>query len=257
VKIINCEQGTPEWHAARAGKVTASKITDVTAKGKGSAESATRRNYRIQIVTEILTGKATEQGFVSKEMAWGTENEPYARMAYEVQRDVSVDQVGFVYHPTIERAGASPDGLLGFDGENCEGLLEIKCPLSATHISYILADEVPADYQPQMLWQMACTGAQWCDFVSFDPRLPEHLQLFIKRFPRDQARIDAITAEVLAFLREVDELLAQLAKARPFTEPTPDTPGQIIAPAPAIAQQALERPAHGADGGGGYEAVPL
>ena len=256
MKIVNCEQGTPEWHAARAGRVTASKIADVMAKGKGSAESATRRNYRVQILTEILTGQATEPGFQSKEMAWGTEQEPFARAAYEVQADTMVDQVGFVIHPTLDRAGASPDGLIGFDGEKVTGLLEIKCPNSSTHISYILAGEVPADYQPQMLWQMACTGAPWCDFVSFDPRLPEHLQLFIKRFPRDEVRIQAITREVLAFLQEVDELLATLAKARPFmvpaATPTTDTPGQLDGPAPA-----LERHAHGGDSGPSEDPLPL
>jgi hypothetical protein len=177
-------------------------------------------------------------------MAWGTLQEPMARIAYEVQADTMVEPVGFVCHPTMDRAGASPDGLIGFDGETVAGLVEIKCPNSSTHIGYILADEVPADYQPQMLWQMACTGAPWCDFVSFDPRLPEHLRLFIKRFPRDEARIAAITVEVRAFLREVDALLEQLAKARPFH----------IEPAP----EAIERqsPA-GGDGGASQELVPL
>lgn len=213
MRIINCEQGTPEWHTARAGKVTASAIKNVLAKGKGNAEAATRRNYRVQIVTEILTGLATEPGFQSKEMTWGTEHEAEARIAYEVQADTMVEPVGFVCHPTKDRRGASPDGLIGFNGETVEGLVEIKCPNSSTHIDYILANEVPSDYQPQMLWQMACTGAQWCDFVSFDPRLPEDLQLFVIRFNRDQARIDAMEAEVLAFLDEVDQTLASL-KAR-------------------------------------------
>ncbi len=253
MRIISCEQGTPEWHAARAGKVTASAITNVTAKGKGSTEAASRRNYRVQIVTELLTGLATEPGFESSEMRWGKEQEPFARAAYEVQADVMVDQVGFVCHPTIERGGASPDGMIGFDGETMAGLLEIKCPNSSTHVGYILADEVPADYQPQMLWQMACTGAPWCDFVSFDPRLPDHLQLFIKRFHRDEARIAAITVEVLSFLREVDETLAKLAAARPFEmhEPTPNK-GASPAPPPA-----LERRVTAGDAGPVEDPVPL
>jgi len=221
MKITICEQGTPEWHAARAGRVTASPITNILSSGKGGGESAGRRNYRIQILTEILTGQATEPGYTSKEMAWGTEQEPYARAAYEVQTDTMVDQVGFVHHPTIERAGASPDGLIGWVRADLppEGLTEFKCPLSATHIAYIIADEVPKDYQPQMLWQMACTGAKWVDFVSFDPRMPEGLQLFVKRFYRDEARIKEMTEAVLIFLAEVDALLAKLATTREFHIP--------------------------------------
>jgi putative phage-type endonuclease len=222
VIVINCEQGTPEWHETRAGKVTASAVEKVMAKGKGNAESATRRNYRVQIVTEILTGQATPPGFESAEMRWGKDQEPFARAAYEAQSGAMVDQVGFVLHPTIMRGGASPDGLVGFDGESAVGGIEIKCPNSATHIGYILADEVPTDYQPQMLWQMACTGAEWIDFVSFDPRLPEHLQLFIKRFHRDDARIEAMETEVIAFLSEAGELIAKLEAARPFEMPDDD-----------------------------------
>ena len=257
MRIINCEQGTAAWHAARAGKVTASKITDVTAKGKGSAESASRRNYRVQILTETLTGLATEPGFQTKEMAWGTLQEPLARIAYEVQADTMVEPVGFVIHPTLDRAGASPDGLIGFDGEKVAGLVEIKCPNIATHLGYILAGEVPADYQPQMLWQMAVTGAPWCDFVSFDPRLPEHLQLFVKRFQRDEVRIAEITREVKAFLAEVDDLLEKLATLRPYqVEPTPHKGGEIPPPAPDPG--ALERrPPAGDHAGASEEAVPL
>jgi len=235
MKIIECTQGSPEWKAARAGKVTASKISDVMAKGK-SGEAATRRNYRVQIVAETLTGIPQEQAFVSAEMKWGTEQEPFARAAYEVRTGRLVNQVGLVLHPAIERGAASPDGItLDQDIEDghfagltedeqqklraiwankgmapAEGLLEIKCPLTATHISYLISNEVPTDYQPQMLWQMACTGAQWCDFVSFDPRLPEKFQLFVKRFHRDEARIAAMEAEVRQFLSEVAKTIEQL-----------------------------------------------
>jgi len=221
MRILTCEQGTPEWHAARAGRVTASAIKNVMASGKGNAEAAARRNYRIQILTEILTKQATPQAFVSKEMQWGTDQEPYARAAYEVQTEQMVDRVGFVFHPDIERSGASPDSLIGWVRADLspEGLVEIKCPLSATHIGYILDDVVPSDYQPQMLWQMACTGAKWVDFVSYDPRLPDNLSLFIKRFHRDEARINEMTAAVHLFLSEVDALMGQLAMARPFEAP--------------------------------------
>lgn len=184
------------------------------AKGKGTAEAATRRKYRIQIVTESLTGQATAPAFQSKEMLWGVEQEKFARASYELLTNTMVDQVGFVLHPTIERAGASPDGLIGFNGDRVEGLLEVKCPNSDTHLGYILDNEVPVEYQPQMLWQMACCEAPWCDFVSFDPRMPEHLQLFVKRFYRDEARIKELEAGARLFLSEIDALLAKLKMVR-------------------------------------------
>lgn len=207
MKVYNFDQGTPEWKACRAGKATASRMTDILAKIK-SGEAAARRDYRIQLVAELLSGEPAGNGFISSEMQWGTENEPLARAAYEVSTGSFVEQIGFVDHPAILRAGASPDGLVGDDG-----LLEIKCPKSATHIQYILDGVVPAQYQPQMLWQMACCGSQWCDFVSFDPRLPAHVQLFKVRFPRDNQRIAELEDEVLKFNAEVDNVLAKLAEA--------------------------------------------
>ena len=207
MKILEIAQGTPEWLAARAGRVTASRIPDVMAKIK-TGEAATRRDYRAQIIAEILTGQPQGDTFTNEAMRWGTEQEPFARAAYEMASGFMVDQVGFVIHPTIDRAGASPDGIVDMDG-----LVEIKCPKTATHIQYRLDKAVPTQYQPQMLWQMACTGAAWCDFVSFDPRLPDDLQLFVVRFNRDQARIDAMEAEVIAFLAEVDETLSRLRSA--------------------------------------------
>jgi putative phage-type endonuclease len=205
VNIVDVIQGTPEWKAARAGKVTASKIPDVLAKGKGTAEAVTRRKYRLQLVSEILTDQPQEDGFTNAAMAWGTENEPYARAAYEILTGEMVDQVGMVLHPRIERAAASPDGLVLFDG-----LIEIKCPNTATHIDYLETREIPRDYQLQMLWQMACTGRQWCDFVSYDPRLPENIQLFKERFHRDDARIREIEDEVETFLDEVETMVKRL-----------------------------------------------
>lgn len=205
MKIIDLPQGSDEWKAMRAGKVTASKIDDVLAKIK-TGEAAARRDYRAQLVAEILTGKPQDEGFVNAEMQWGTEHEPLARSAYEMAKDVLVDQVGFVIHPTIERAGASPDGVTGRIG------LEIKCPKTATHLQYLIDGVVPTKYQPQMLWQMACMETEGCDFVSFDPRLPEHLQLFVVRFERNEKRIQEMTAEVTVFLREVDAVVAQLTR---------------------------------------------
>ena len=207
MKTIDYPQGTPEWLQARAGKVTASRINDVMAKIK-TGESAARKDYKAQIVAEILTGTPQENGFKSAEMQWGNDQEPFARAAYEIKTGSMVDQVGLVLHPSIERGAASPDGLVGLDG-----LVEIKCPKTATHLQYLVDGKVPTHYQPQMLWQMACTGRDWCDFVSFDPRLPDHLQLFIRRFNRDQKRIDEIESEVRAFLAEVDAILAALPQA--------------------------------------------
>jgi len=206
VNVLDFPQGSAEWLASRSGKVTASRIADVMAKIK-TGEAASRRDYKSQIVAEILTGKPQESGFTNDAMQWGTATEPAARTAYEAISGTLVDTVGLVLHPAIDRAAASPDGLAG------DGLLEIKCPKTATHLQYLLAGTVPTQYQPQMLWQMACTERAWCDFVSFDPRLPEDLQLLIVRFERDDKRIAEIETEVKLFLSEVDETIAKL-KAR-------------------------------------------
>lgn len=205
MKILDVPQGSAEWLAARAGKVTASRIEDVLAKIR-TGEAAARRDYRAQLVAEILTGRPQENGYINAEMQWGIDYEPIARSAYEVETGRSVDQVGFVIHPRIERAGASPDGIAG------EGLVEIKCPKTATHIGYLSDGEVPAKYEAQMLWQLACTGAAWVDFVSFDPRLPPALQLFVARMPRIPDEIARMEEEVIVFLREVDATIAKLTR---------------------------------------------
>lgn len=203
MKIIDFPQGSAEWLASRAGKVTASRVSDVMAKIK-TGEAAARADYKAQIVAEILTGKPAEDGFTNAAMQWGTETEPAARNSYEARTGVLVDQVGLVLHPSIERAAASPDGLSG------DGLLEIKCPKTATHLQYLIAGTVPAKYHAQMLWQMACTERAWCDFVSYDPRLPEELQLLVVRFERDDKRIKEMEDEVERFLSEVDAIIEQL-----------------------------------------------
>jgi putative phage-type endonuclease len=199
------EQRTEEWFAARLGKVTASRVADVLAKIK-SGESASRKNYKMELVVQRLTGKQGES-FTNAAMEWGTEQEPFARMAYEAHTGTFVKEEGFVDHPTIEGFGCSPDGIVG------EGLIEIKCPNTANHIETVLENKVPSKYIPQMQCQMACTGAKWCDFVSFDPRVPEDLQLFVVRVERDQEYIDAMEVEVKQFLSEVLDLFNQL-KAR-------------------------------------------
>jgi putative phage-type endonuclease len=197
------EQGTAEWHAERLGKVTASKVADVIAKTK-TGYSASRVNYMADLLIERLTGQPTER-FTNAAMQWGTDNEPAARDMYAFDSEAVVDTVGFVPHPTIAMTGASPDGLVGDDG-----LVEIKCPNTATHLDTLLTDRVPEKYQIQMLWQMACTGRAWCDFVSFDPRLPAAMRLFVRRFHRDDARIAELEAEVVKFLAELDAQIAAL-----------------------------------------------
>ena len=199
------EQRTEEWFAARLGKVTASRVADVLAKIK-SGESASRKNYKMELVVQRLTNKV-EESFTNAAMEWGTEQEPFARMAYEAHTSTFVKEEGFVDHPTIEGFGCSPDGIVG------EGLIEIKCPNTANHIETVLENKAPSKYIPQMQCQMACTGAKWCDFVSFDPRLPEDLQLLVVRVERDQEYIDSMEVEVKQFLSEVLDLFNQL-KAR-------------------------------------------
>ena len=197
------EQKSPEWFAARLGRVTASRVADVVAKTK-SGDSASRGNYMAQLVIERLTNKQ-EESYSNDFMDWGNLQEPFARAAYEAATNVLVDEVGMITHPRIEMSGASPDGLVGDDG-----LVEIKCPKTATHIETLLSKTVPGKYNIQMQWQMACTDRSWCDFVSFDPRMPDGLQMFLKRVPRDDALIKTLEDEVIKFLKEVDSKLEQL-----------------------------------------------
>lgn len=203
MKIVECDQGTPEWFAARLGKVSASRVADVVAKTK-SGWGASRANYAAELVAERLTGVTAEK-YSNAAMAWGSEQEPAARAMYEFMRDLTVAQVGLVLHPTIEMACASPDGLVG-DG----GLVEIKCPNTATHIETLLGSEIDGKYVKQIQWQLACTGRAWCDFVSFDPRMPADMQLFIRRVDRDDKLIADLEREVTAFISEVDETIANL-----------------------------------------------
>jgi len=196
-------QGTDEWFAARLGKVTASRVADVIAKTK-TGYSASRDNYMAQLVCERLTGQKGES-FSNSAMQWGTETEPQARAAYSAARFEIVEEVGFVNHPTIEAAGASPDGLVG-----ALGLIEIKCPNTATHIETLLSQTVPTKYITQMTWQMVCTGRHFCDFISYDPRLPAELQMFIKRVEYDPVYGAMLEKEVIGFLKELDTKIEQL-----------------------------------------------
>lgn len=201
--IEKVEQGTPEWFAARLGNVTASRVADVIAKTK-SGYSASRENYMAQLICERMTNTVAES-YTNAAMQWGTETEPLARAAYESLADVLVDEVGYIAHPTIERAGASPDGLVGVFG-----LLEIKCPNTATHIDTLISEQVPTKYITQMQWQMSCTGRTWADFVSFDPRLPSGLQMFVKRVEFDAEYVAMLKEEVIKFLAELDAKISKL-----------------------------------------------
>ena len=191
------EQRTAEWFAARLGKVTASRVADLMATTK-SGYAASRDNLMAQLVVERLTGQAQES-YSNSYMQWGTEQEPFARAAYEIATGQMVEECGFVPHPMIDNAGASPDGLVGDDG-----LVEIKCPSTATMIETLLTQKVPSKYITQMQMQMACTDRQWCDFVSFDPRLPAKAQLWVKRVPRDPEFILKMEVEIVKFLAELD-----------------------------------------------------
>jgi putative phage-type endonuclease len=206
MKVINCLQGTPEWNAARLGKVTASRVSDVIARTR-SGWGASRDNYMAQLIAERLTG-AVQVTFTNSAMQWGTETEPQARTAYEFYQDIEVAEVGFVCHPAIQMAGASPDGIAGADG-----LIEIKCPNTATHIDTLLGGTVPEKYVVQMLWQMACAERAWCDFVSYDPRMPEEMRLFVCRVLRDDKRIGELERHVEEFLSEMEDKLHKLRAA--------------------------------------------
>ena len=197
------EQGSDAWLQARLGKATASRISDIIATTK-SGYGASRANYAAELVAERLTGVPAER-YQNAAMAWGTEKEPEARSAYEFYRGCIVEQVGFIDHPTIAQSGASPDGTVDADG-----LVEIKAPNTATHLETLLGQSVPSKYVSQMQWQMACTGCRWCDFISYDPRLPENMRLFTKRILRDDVVIDRLEKEVKLFLSEIDETIQKL-----------------------------------------------
>ena len=221
MKIEHCLQGTQDWFDVRNGKVTASRIKDVMnwlKPTKAELEAGIKRegqkrvDYKTELIAEILTGSAQEH-FVSEAMLWGQQQEALAATNYELASDEDVSPVGFVYHPSIERAGASPDRLVGKDG-----LLEVKCPNTTTHIEWILAGVVPEEHRRQMYFQLRCCEREWCDFLSFDSRLPKRYQMFKRRLYADEAIMDEIDNEVIACLGEVDAIIAALNKEMPPVE---------------------------------------
>ena len=196
-------QGSDEWLAARAGRVTASRVADLMARTK-TGWGASRANYMAELVAERLTGTPAAR-FTNDAMRWGTDTEPMARETYAFAHDVEIEETGLVMHPTIADFGASPDGLIGTDG-----LLEIKCPQTATHIDTLLSGSVPEKYRTQMQAQMACTGRAWCDFVSFDPRMPAEMQMWVQRVERDDKAIADMEAAVAEFLSELEAKVGAL-----------------------------------------------
>lgn len=198
-------QGSPEWHAARRGKVTASKIHALRARTK-SGWAASRKNYAAELICERLTG-TTAEGYTNAAMQWGIDHEPHCADAIEFRLGIDLAPCGFIDHPTIPMAGASPDRLIGADA-----LAEFKCPNTATHIETLLSGEVDEQYIQQMQWQLACTGRKRALFASFDPRLPEHLRLFTRWFERDEVAITAMEKDVREFLAELEAKQAALSK---------------------------------------------
>ena len=199
------EQRSEEWFQARLGLVTASRVADVLAKIK-SGESASRRNYKIQLVSERLTGERQES-YINQAMQDGIDREQFARDRY-VQQFVEVEEVGFVKHPTLE-AGASPDGMVGDDG-----ILEIKCPMGSTHTETLMTQDIPSKYVPQVQFQLLVTGRKWCDFVSYHPMFPKHLQIFVKRIEADLVYQKELEVEVKQFLKEVDDVINKLKEIK-------------------------------------------
>lgn len=203
MSLIGIEQGTDAWRQARCGSLGASRVADAIARIK-SGWGASRSNLMAELLVERLTGVPTV-GYQNETMKWGQEKEPEAIAAYEFRTEYEVLRIGIAQHPTIAGAHASPDGLVGDDG-----LVEVKCPQSATHLDILLGEPIPAKYITQMQWQMSTTGRRWCDWVSYDPRLPETMRLFIQRIPRNDARIAELEGMVSQFLAELDNKIVLL-----------------------------------------------
>lgn len=214
MRIIDCEQGSAEWLQNRVGRITASRICEAMSRyAKKDGETAERKNYKTDMIVERLTGRSTEN-FVSPEMIWGRDNEQAARTAYEMEKGVMTQQVGFILHPTLDHVGASPDSLVD------DGGLEIKCPKTATHIKWMLAGVVPEEHVDQVQLNIACAETAWWDFMSYDPRLPEGIDRFIVRVPRDGKRIAEMEAEAVQFNAEIEQVIAFLRK-REVKRPAP------------------------------------
>lgn len=177
-------QGSDEWRQARAGKVTASCISKVMAQGRGGAPSATRATYLSELLTERLTGQPCENDYQSAAMRQGNEREAQARAVYELVSGNKVEEVGFIDHPTIDQAGCSPDGIIR-DGNRIVGGCELKCPEPKQHLATLKGAPPKGEYLKQITFNLACTGADWWDFSSFNPDFPEKMQIKTIRIKRD------------------------------------------------------------------------
>lgn len=206
MRTIDCEQNTPEWHQARAGRCTGSRIADVTAKTK-TGVSAVRATYLGELVAERLAGFQSGDGYKSPAMKWGSDNEELACATYGFMYDCEPKKIGFVLHPKWDDAGASPDRLI-----NNDGLIQVKCPNSITHITSLRGGAIDGKYLKQMQWEMLCAERSYCDFVSFDPRFPPEMQLYVQRVHRDDRLIAELEQEVRVFLDEVESTVAELRK---------------------------------------------
>jgi len=206
--VLGCEQRSEPWYAARAGRATGSRAADILARIK-TGEAAARRDYRVQLAVEQLTGKPVEDGYVSKEMQRGIDLEPAAFAAYEAHSGNIARKTGFLYADDLQ-VGCSLDG----DVENFAGIVEVKCPKSATHVAYLKGQRVPPEYVPQLTHNLWVSGAEWADIVSYDDRMPEGLQFFCKRLTRAEANIATYEAEVLRFLQEVQAEVEALTMLR-------------------------------------------
>lgn len=207
--VVNAEQRSPEWFAARLGRLTGSRAADMLSAIK-SGEAAARRDLRMQLVCERLTQTLQEDAFVNAAMQRGIDMEPLAFTAYEAKTGQFAERTGFLAHNTLA-IGCSLDGHVG----DFEGILEVKCPKSATHLRYLRGGVVPTDYLPQITHNLWVTGAKWCDFLSFDDRFPEALRTFLVRVDRDEKAIAAYRDKALGFLEEVDR---EVAAVRTMTD---------------------------------------
>ena len=201
--MIEIRQGSDDWHSARLGRVTASRVADLMATTR-SGPAASRTNYMMELLCQRLTGNR-EEGYINAAMQRGTDLEPFARIAYEANESCDVTEVGFVLHPTIEHFGCSPDGFVGDDG-----LIEIKCPNTAQHVEFLRTGKPDGKYIKQMMAQMSCTDRLWCDFVSYDDRMPEPLQYKRVRVERDDKFIAAMESEIIVFLGELDQIVSEM-----------------------------------------------
>ena len=207
--IINCEQRTPEWLEARAGRLTGSAAADMMRKQKSGAPSASRKNLLMRLALERITGQPQERHFITAAVQHGIDKEPIAVARYEAETGEVLETVGFLSLGPV-MAGCSLDSFIG----DRKGIIEVKCPESATHYTYLKTKEIPEDYRWQCLHNMWVSGADYCDFVSFDDRFPDDLQYLCVRLVRDEREIKTYAAAALKFLAEVTIEVGEINKLR-------------------------------------------